>query len=264
MNWTQTIVLSLIQGLTEFLPVSSSAHLILAPKLLGWVDQGLAFDVIVHVGTLVAIMAYFRRDLYVITGNLLETRKASLGLLIILATIPVGLCGLLFHHWIESHLRSTTVIALSTIGFGLLLWLADQINLKKRALHRQRALQALGWRDALWIGLAQAISLIPGASRSGITLTAGLLLGFDRATAARFSFLIAIPVMVLSGSLETIHLIKNPTPIEWQFLVTGLLISAISGYLCIHYFLKLMERIGLWPFVLYRCLLGLGLVFLSC
>lgn len=270
MTWTQTIILALIQGITEFLPVSSSAHLILAPSLLAWPDQGLAFDVAVHVGTLIAIMGYFWVDLKTLVKDCLASvfqaksifqgrlvGQASLAGLIVVATIPVGLCGLVCKSLIETHLRSTQIIAYATIGFGLLLWVADYLNRQVKT----RNLSTLKWPDALLIGLAQAVSLIPGTSRSGITLTMGLMRGFNREAAARFSFLMAIPVITLAGALQICSLIKSPQIIEWKFLVGGLCIAGLSGYACIHYFLKLINRIGILPFVLYR--LGLGLILLS-
>jgi undecaprenyl-diphosphatase len=265
MTWAQTLILAFIQGITEFLPVSSSAHLILVPSLLGWPDQGLAFDVAVHVGTLAAILLYFWSDLKALfkecrASVLHEKRrgdKIALAGLIVLATIPVGLLGLFFKSFIEHHLRATQVIAYTTIGFGLLLGMVDYLNQKRKT----RDLSVLKWQDALLIGLGQALSLIPGTSRSGITLTAALMCGFDRASAARFSFLMAIPVIVLAGFLQVVHLIKDPVMIEWRFLASGFCVAAISGYACIHYFLKLINRVALWPFVLYR--LGLGVLLLA-
>jgi undecaprenyl-diphosphatase len=261
MNWTQTIILALIQGLSEFLPVSSSAHLILVPSLLGWADQGLAFDVAVHVGTLIAILIYFRLDLKTLVHDcccsIAESKmvgEAPLAAYIVLATIPVGLFGLWLKPFIENHLRSTQVIAYATIGFGLVLWIADRLS------RHARDLRSLGWVDALAIGLGQVLSLIPGTSRSGITLSVGLMRGFSRESAARFSFLMAIPVMTLAGILQCYDLMKTPSVIEWQFLIGGVCVAGLSGYVCIHYFLRLINRVGLWPFVLYRLCLGLALL----
>jgi len=258
MDTLQVLILSLVQGLTEFLPISSSAHLILAPHLLGYADQGLAFDVAVHVGTLAAVVGYFRREVAAVTLDFFTTlppgraltENAQLGWMIILATIPVGVAGLLFKGLIESDLRSPLVIAAATIGFGILLWIFD---LKGR---RTRDEHSIRWRDALIIGLFQAMALIPGTSRSGATITAALMLGLTRKAAARFSFLISIPTILLSGALVTYDLVRDATPVEWTPLLLGAALSFVTAYLCIHYFLRFIERIGMGPFVLYRFALG--------
>jgi len=262
----QICVLALVQGLSEFLPVSSSAHLILIPKLFGWADQGLAFDIAVHVGTLFAVLLYFRHDLLslckhgmgVLTGHSMNTAAktdAKIAWSIVLATIPVGLCGLAFKSSIETHLRSPLVIAYSTIGFGLLLWVADRMGAK------QKTFSSFRWRDAVAIGLGQALALIPGTSRSGITLTVGLMLGLTPQTAARFSFLLSIPVIVLAAGLEVLSLFKQGDVIHWELLMMGACIAGLSGYACIHYFLKLLKRVGLFPFVCYRLCLGTALLY---
>ncbi len=257
MELLHIIVLALVQGLTEFLPISSSAHLILVPQLLGWPDQGLAFDVAVHVGTLSAVVFYFRREVGAMLKDWAaslagrgQTPESRLAWAVGFGTIPAGLAGLLFHDFIGDNLRSPMVIAATTIGFGLLLGWADS------AARRQRDEYAIGWRDVLLIGCAQALALIPGTSRSGITMTAALMLGFTREGAARFSFLLSIPVIVLAGGLETKNLLEAEGPVDWQALVLGTLLSGIAAYLCIHYFLKLLERIGFLPFVIYRLALG--------
>ncbi len=261
LTWYQIIVLSLVQGLTEFLPVSSSAHLILMPELFGWPDQGLGFDIAVHLGTLLAVIAYFRRDLLRMIRDFIQscfdrtlTQQAKIFWAIGFATIPVGLTGLLLKKTVETTLRSSMVIAFATIGFGLVLWFADKIGKQKRSLNR------LNWRDVALIGCAQALSLIPGTSRSGITLTAGLFAGLTREAAARFSFLLSIPVILLAGGLETLTLITSSVVINWSVLGSGFCLSAISGYFCIHYFIKLINTVGLLPFVIYRLLLGVFLM----
>ncbi len=261
MNLLQTVVTALLQGLTEFLPVSSSGHLVLLPHLLGWRDQGLAFDVAVHVGTLAAVVVYFRAEVRRLVrawlGSLAGApadRDARLAWGIVLATVPVGLAGLLFHSLVEAYLRSPQAVAWPTIGFGLLLgWAA------LRAVER-RDEATLTWRDALLVGLAQVLALIPGTSRSGITMTAGLMLGLDRAAAARFSFLLAIPVIVLAGGLETVELAGAREPVAWGALAVGVGVSAVSAYLCIDVFLRLLARIGYLPFVVYRVALGVVLL----
>lgn len=263
MELFQILVLSLVQGLTEFLPVSSSAHLILVPQFTGWSDQGLAFDVAVHFGTLTAVVSYFRRELSTmmvewvgsLTGKGL-TPDAKLAWAVGLGTIPVGLVGLLFKDGIELYLRSPLVIAATTILFGLLLWWADRSSQQQRSEHE------MGWRTVAVIALAQAVALIPGTSRSGITITAGLMMGLTRQGAARFSFLLSIPVIVLAGGLETKALIEQEAAVDWSALLLGTLFSALSAYLCIHYFLKLLDRVGMVPFVIYRLLLGVVLLLL--
>lgn len=257
METIQIIALAILQGLTEFLPISSSAHLILLPKLGGWSDQGLAFDVAVHVGTLSAVVWYFRCELLRMSRDwgvsIVERRmvgESRLAWAVLLGTIPVGIAGLLLKDLVETSLRSPLVIAWATIGFGLLLWWADRQGKRVRDEH------SLGWGDVLFIGVAQAIALIPGTSRSGITMTAGLMLGLERAAAARFSFLLSIPVIVLAGGLHSIELIKQGSGVDWQALLFGTALSAVSAYLCIHLFLKLLERIGMVPFVIYRLALG--------
>ncbi len=263
MDSIQIITLALVQGLTEFLPISSSAHLILVPVLTGWEDQGLVFDVAVHVGTLSAVMWYFRQQIGVmilaglgsLSGKGLNT-DARLAWAVIIATIPVGLVGLIFRDPIELYLRSPLVIAAATIGFGLLLWWADCYGSQRRDE------QHIGWLDVLIIGLAQVLALIPGTSRSGITITAGLAMGLTRSAAAQFSFLLSIPTIMAAGGLATLDLLKHSASVQWSVLLLGFVVSAVSAYLCIHYFLKLLERIGLWPFVLYRLVLGIGLLIL--
>jgi undecaprenyl-diphosphatase len=257
----QAIVLAVVQGFTEFLPISSSAHLILVPRLFGWPDQGLAFDVAVHVGTLSAVVWYFRRDLLSMTGDWVASvahRKtigdSRLAWGVILGTIPVGLAGLLMGDQIEAHLRSPLVIAATTIGFGLALWWADAAGAKSRTEH------SLNWRDVLIIGCAQALALVPGTSRSGITITAALALGLDRSGAARFSFLLSIPVIVLAGGFKLLSLLEQADPVDWQTLVLGSVLSALSAYVCIDWFLRLIQRIGMMPFIVYRLALGLILL----
>lgn len=260
MSVIDAIYLAIIQGLTEFLPISSSAHLILPSHVLGWQDQGLAFDVAVHLGTLIAVVSYFRQQVWA----LLSGWFASLGgrhsvasrqaWLIIWATIPAGLAGLLGSDLVEHWARSIAVIATTTIVFGLLLWWAD-----RRASNQGLQMTELSLAQALFIGVAQAIALIPGTSRSGITMTAGLMLGMAREQAAKFSFLLSIPIIVMAGGYQGLKLAQQPQTVEWLPLLTGVVVSAISAYLCIHFFLRIIERMGMLPFVIYRLLLGIGL-----
>lgn len=262
MDWLQIWVLALVQGLTEFLPVSSSAHLILVPQLTDWDDQGLAFDVALHLGSLVAVLIYFRTELIAMTRSWvrsLYTRRmdedARLAWGVIIATIPVGLAGLLLNDVIESVLRSPLYIAVGLIFFGIVLGWADW------RYRGDRTEASMTWKDMLWIGLAQAVALFPGTSRSGITLTAGLFLGLSREAAARFSFLLSIPVILLASALQITELATSSAPIMWGPMLAGIAISAVTAYLCIHYFLAFIRRIGVQPFVIYRLLLGVVLIF---
>lgn len=256
------IVLAIIQGLTEFLPISSSAHLALVPQLMGWSDQGVAVDVAMHVGSLVAVLVYFRQEL----GQLLEgwlkslqtrqlTPESRLVWGIGIGTIPIGIAGLIMWVWkLEEPMRTPKWIAIALIGFGLLLWWADATG------KRERDEYSLSLQDIVWIGLAQVLALIHGASRSGVTMTAGLWLGLQRNAAARFSFLLSIPAILLAGMADAVVLIKHPPAVAWHDVLIGMVVSALSAYLCIKVFLALLERIGMLPFVLYRIALGIALL----
>ncbi len=257
MDLIQIIALALLQGLTEFLPVSSSAHLILLPVLMGWEDQGLAFDLAVHLGTLSAVVYYFRHELKTLIHDWVvsviqrkEVGDSRLAWGVVIGTIPVGLVGLAFGDFIEANLRSMLVIAVATIVFGLVLGWVDVIGKRERNEH------SLSWRDIIVIGCAQALALIPGTSRSGITITAALMLGLTREASARFSFLLSIPAILLPGGLKALELVNSDTFVDWSVLMLGVVLSGVAAYLCIHFFLKLLERIGMAPFVIYRLLLG--------
>jgi len=256
----EIIILALLQGLSEFLPISSSAHLILPSEVLGWDDQGLAFDVAVHVGSLIAVISYFWRDIVELIAAFWRsirhgehTNESRLCWYIVIGTIPAGLFGLLLGEFIELHLRSISVIAATTIIFGVMLGWADTRGKECYSMDK------FTWRSALMVGLAQAIALIPGTSRSGITMTAALAMGFDRTTSARFSFLLAIPIILLSGGYKSLELIEMANP-PWFDIGLGVLLSAISAFLCIAFFLRWIERIGMMPFVWYRMVLGAVLV----
>ncbi|MCE9677918.1 undecaprenyl-diphosphate phosphatase [Shewanella sp. AS1] len=260
MDTFQVIVLALIQGLTEFLPISSSAHLILPGQLLGWQDQGLTFDVAVNTGSLLAVVIYFRHELWSMftawTASLVsreQTQESKLAWWIILATIPAVVVGFTAKGFIETHFRNIEVIAFTTIVFGLLLWWADRLN--RIGLNEFQ----VGWKKALIIGVAQAMALIPGTSRSGATITAALMLGLSREAAARFSFLMSVPVSLGAAILVIKDLAESGLSIDFNALILGLLVSFISAYLCIHYFLKIISRMGMTPFVIYRLALGLVL-----
>ena len=262
-DYYQAFFLALLQGLTEFLPISSSAHLILMPVIFGWPDQGLAFDVAVHVGTLSAVVFYFRKDVYAMIKDWcasLSTKQltvdARLAWYVIIATVPVGLVGIGLSGSAEKFLRSPLIIAAATIVFGGLLWFAASIATERKDKFD------LHWKDALMIGAFQALALIPGTSRSGITITAALLLGFKRDLAARFSFLLSIPAIALPGLLKTVELVQSSGSVQWKIIAFGVLVSALIAYLTIDIFLRLLDRIGLIPFVLYRFALGLLLIYL--
>lgn len=260
MTPTQAILLALIQGVTEFLPISSSAHLILLPYVLGWEDQGLRFDVVTNAGTLLAAVVYFRHDLLAAGRQMLHSRLAAgvepshpgLARAVLVASIPVLIAGFLFYDFFATVARHPLLIASTSIGFGLLLWWAD------RAAEHVRRLSEVTWRDSVWIGLFQALALFPGTSRSGITITAGLFRGFERADAARFSFLLAIPVGVLALIRDLLGLARGELPAaEVLPLAIGFATAAVSAYLVIGWLLKWFERQGMTPFVIYRIVLGL-------
>jgi undecaprenyl-diphosphatase len=257
MEWWQAVILAIVQGLTEFLPVSSSAHLILPSHILGWPDQGLAFDVAVHVGTLMAVIWYFRTDIRQLSKGFVDTTFLSkpnqdgrLAWYIALATIPAGLLGLLLNGSIEEHLRDTAVIATTTIVFGLLLLFADNCD------NLQKKLSDMPLSQAMFIGMAQAIALIPGTSRSGITMTAAMLMGYERSAAARFSFLLSIPLILLAGGYKAFELFMDGSTVSWGLMAMGAAVSCFSAYICIYFFLKLIEQLSMLPFVIYRLLLG--------
>lgn len=257
MDWLQIVVLSLVQGITEFLPVSSSAHLLLPSLLTDWPDQGLAFDVGVHFGSLAAVVIYFRLELtrmaqatfsYPLSRS--YTSDVDWVCKLALATLPVVIIGLFLKDAVEDYLRTLPIIAATTIGFGLLLWWSDREPSER---------ELLNWRDATLIGLAQVLALLPGTSRSGITITAALLLGLNRTTAARFSFLLSIPTIAGAQLLLSVDLLEEGFE-RWPELLTGAFIAGLSAYACIHYFIALVNRTGMLPYVLYRLLLGTVLI----
>lgn len=258
MSFRQIVLLALLQGVTEFLPISSSAHLILVPAWLGWEDQGIAFDVAVHFGSLIAVIAFSRREIAAILGEwrawLLYRaalgRAARLGLLIALATLPIGVLGLLLHDTVEASFREPRLIAVAGALFAVLMVVADR---RPQYLTRVRE---IGWKQALWIGCGQALALIPGASRSGVTITAARVLGMARPAAARLSFLLAIPVILAAAALETVNLSAAPAGADWGALALGMAVAGVAAFLCMGLLLRLVARWGLWPFALYRLALS--------
>lgn len=256
----QAIVLGAIQGVTEFLPISSTAHLILIPWLLGWPDQGLTFDVILHAGTLMAILSFFWRDWLAMLAGLAGGKSRNglpsqpstrLLFLLICGTIPAALAGYLAEHAVETKLRNPLVLSCSMIGVALLLWLAERFSRKEKELGD------LSLADSLTVGTAQALALVPGTSRSGITITAGLFRGMTREAAARFSFLLSAPITAgaaLKKLLELRH--TGVADAERLPLFLGFLVSAAVGYLTIKYFLRFLQHNTLYLFIGYRMILG--------
>jgi undecaprenyl-diphosphatase len=268
-DWLQTVTLALIQGLSEFLPISSSAHLILPSQVLGWPDQGLAFDIAVHVGTLIAVLGFYRRDLLGLLGDLMPSLRvdgASRGELwvLVVASMPAVCVGALAGHYVQLYLRGTAVIALTTLVFGVLLGWADlRSRIAREAPHSSERLQ-VSMRDGLLIGCAQALALIPGTSRSGITITAALLLGYRVDQAARFSFLLAVPVILGAMVFSAIDLRESTfATISALQLTVAVVVSATTAYLTIAAFTRWVQRIGLMPFAVYRVVLGLLLIFIG-
>ena len=260
-EWFQAFWLSVLQGFTEFLPTSSSGHLALLPWLVGWEDQGLAFDVAVHVGTLLAVVIYFRSEIGLLIVDWCRslvggpvTVYSRLAWAIGVATIMVGLAGITLEDWVSGELRNPIPIAIATIFFGILLGVADKFG------KRVREVESIGWKDVLVIGAAQVLALIPGTSRSGITMTAGLAMGLTRDAAARFSFLLAVPVIALAGGWQSVKFAQSSLPVNWGLLVFSVFVSAVVAFLCIHYFLRLIQRFTMMPFVVYRIVLGVILL----
>lgn len=257
MTTLHIIVLAIFQGLTEFLPISSSGHLVLVPAFAQWEDQGLMFDVAVHMGSLAAVCIYFRTDIAglirggfgVLRGDR-QSYDSRMALAIALGTVPAAIAGLAFADWIEANLREPAVVVVTLSLFGVLMALADYLG------RRERTINDVTLKDALIIGLAQAMALVPGTSRSGITITAGRVLGFSRQDAARFSFLLSAPVILLAGGYKILSLILDGTAIAWRELALGALVSAVVAYLSIEFFMRFVSKIGLLPFAVYRLLLA--------
>ncbi len=261
LSWWQVIVLSVVQGITEFLPISSSAHLILVGQFLGWNDQGLAFDVAVHLGTMIAVVLFFRRDLYSMSiawGQSIiqrhQSAQSQLVWFIMLATLPAVAIGFAVHDWVASELRTMSVIGLANVVFALLLYGADRFG------GRVRDIQQMTVYSALFIGFMQALALIPGTSRAGIVMTAALLLGFTRSASTRCALLLSIPIIGAASALNLVKLIQSSAPTPWIMIALAMLLTAIIAYVCIHLLLCWVEKIGMLPFVCYRLLLGLVLL----
>ena len=252
-------ILALIQGITEFLPISSSAHLAATPQLFGWTDQGLVIDVAVHVGTLGAVVLYMHREIWDMVsglGRMMKGRRdrgAKLAGLVILATLPVIGAGLALDHYYPNGLRSLEVIAWATLGFGILLYIADGVGMTLRRIEH------LEISDTVLIGLAQCLALIPGTSRSGITITVALMIGLGRTQSAHFSFLLAIPTILGAQLLMMLDLSITELLSEALIMLSAATLAGLSAYVCIHFFIALVERTGMRPYVYYRIALGLML-----
>ena len=265
----EVIILGIVQGLTEFLPVSSTAHLAVIPWLFRWPDPGLSYDIALHVGTLAAVLLYFFRDWVQIIGQAfgismeadpLVKRNRGLLWLLIAGTIPAALAGLLFQKQAETTLRTPYVIATMMIGIGLVIWFAE------RAGRRQKDLSHVSFVDSLTVGVAQALAVVPGVSRSGVTIAAGLFRNLDRATAARFSFLLSTPVVAGAAAKDLWDLLRHqggiPPEMRSAFLI-GIAVSAVVGGLTIKFFLAYLKQRGLTFFVLYRLVFGIMIIALA-
>ena len=257
MTWIQIVVLAVVQGLTEILPISSSGHLVLAPHLFGWTDQGLVFDVAVHFGSLVAVCLYFREDLralvrgglQIVTGRY-GTLESRMALAIGIGTVPAAFAGLLLAGWISANLRDPMVVVVTLSGYGILLALADRFGRQARVVTDVRL------SDAVVIGVAQALALVPGTSRSGVTITAGMMLGLRRADAARFSFLLSAPVILLATLYEGAMLLVEGGRVSGSELASGAVVSGVVAYFSIAFFMRFITQSGLLPFAVYRLLLA--------
>jgi len=265
MNLWQGAVLGVVQGLTEFLPISSTAHLRVVPALLGWPDPGAAFSAVIQLGTLLAVLVYFARDLGrmaralvqgLLAGRPWEDAQARLAWMILLGTVPIGVAGLLGEHAIETWLRSLWVVAGALVALALVLALAERLGRRKTRLGEA------GWLQGLSIGLAQTLALIPGVSRSGVTITAGLFVGLERADAARFSFLLSVPAVAASGLYEGYKLLGSAAlaGVDWPSLLLATFTAASSGYLAVAGLIRFLQRRSTMVFVVYRILLGVAIL----
>ena len=263
-SWFEAIVLGLVQGITEFLPISSSAHIFVVSQLLGWQDPGAAFTAVSQIGTELAVIVFFRRDIARIISAWAQSLfkpalrsgiDARMGWYIIVGTIPIAVIGLIFSHQIETAARNLWLVSGTLIGFGIILGVAD-------ALGRHRlALANLNAKDGILFGLGQALALIPGVSRSGATISTGLMLGYTREAAARYAFLLAIPAVVASGLYEATKIGSDPT-VEWGPTILATVIAFVTGFAVIAWLLRWVSTRSYLPFVIYRIALGLLLIIL--
>jgi len=267
MNLFRAIVVGIVQGLTEFLPISSTAHVKVVPVVLGWGDPGVAFTAVIQLGSIAAILWYFWDDLRQVTTGMVNALRAGkydstdfrLGLGILLGTIPIVVCGLavkvLIPDFDNSPIRNSSTIAIVSIVMALLLAGAEVVG------QRQRSFDALTMKDGITMGLAQALALIPGVSRSGSTLTAGLFMGLERSTAARFSFLLGIPAITLAGLVELKGLLDGGIgSVELIPLIGGLIAAVVSSYLAIFWLIRFLQQHSTWVFVWYRLAFGVAIL----
>lgn len=239
----QWLVLAIVQGITEYLPVSSSAHLILVPAIMDWKDQGLMMDIAAHGGSLLAVMWYFKKEIL----ELLTGQKNKLFIQLIIATVPLALVGVLAAGYIEENLRSPTIIAISSIVFGVILFLSEKLA---------KSNNEITTKNAFLIGIGQVLALIPGASRSGVTMTTAMLQGYSKTQAAKFSFLLAIPALLMTTAYGTLKVYQNPEEYNPTGFIIILVLSFISSLISIKLFLKLIEKIKMSYFMWYRIILG--------
>jgi undecaprenyl-diphosphatase len=259
LSWFEAIILGIAQGLTEFLPVSSTAHLRIVPAFAGWDDPGALFTAVIQLGTMLAVVIYFWRDLVRIVRAWFSSLRhperrgeldARMGWYVIIATIPIGVAGLVFNDQIESGARNLYLIGTVLIVAGLILAVADHVG------RRARDVDAVNRRDAIWVGIAQALALIPGTSRSGATITAGLFLGLEREAAARFSFLLSIPAIVLSGLYGLTELVRGDESVSFSALALATVVAFVLGYVAIAILLRYLATHTMLLFVVYRVVLG--------
>jgi undecaprenyl-diphosphatase len=274
MGWIEIIVLAVVQGLTEFIPVSSTAHLRIVPALLGWQDPGAAFSAVIQIGTLAAVLSYFWRDVVRILaamladlrqGRLASTQDARLGWMIAAGTLPIIVCGVVFKESIKTSLRSLYVMSAALAGVALLLALVEwAIRRRDAAGVEGRQLDQIGWRDAIIVGFAQAAALVPGTSRSGATILGGLCCGLTRETAARFSFLLSIPAITAAGVFELIEARQQllGSAQDVAKLAVALVVTAAVGYATIPWLLAYLRRRTTMVFIVYRIALAVLLVWL--
>jgi undecaprenyl-diphosphatase len=267
----QALILGIVQGLTEFLPISSTAHLRIVPALFGWPDPGAAFTAVIQIGTLVAVLAYFRTDIVKIgkswVAGILERRPfatldARMGWMMIVATVPIVVCGLLFEDWIEHQFRSLYVVAAAMIGLALVLAAAEALlKRRQRVGIPLKQLENVTWTDSIVTGLAQALALVPGSSRSGTTITACLFLGLARDTAARFSFLLSLPAILAAGLYQLLkeHDALLSSGDDALALAVSTVAAGIVGYWSIAFLLRYLKTHSTYLFIVYRLLVG-GLI----
>lgn len=258
MTWFQAAVLGVVQGITEFLPISSSGHLILVPKLLGWQVNSFAFDVAIHIATLLAIFVGMRKEIIALTKTFFTHNRDHIFWKIIAATLPVVLAGLLMSDDILTMLRTTTVVGVTMIVWGAILWGADAASAQQKVLVKR--VEGMHWWQALLVGVVQVFALIPGSSRSGVTMSAGLFAGLDRTTAAKFSFLLAIPAIAGAGIFAMMDVAEKGLDVPFSSMVVGFIFAFLSGTLAIRWLLALLTRISYRGFAIYRIVLGLLLL----